>query len=315
MRNLAQDYMVSAQYFAPRSKDKLMFLGEHISQKHLTSTDKLIGIIGDPGAGKSSLIKGMFPGLQLTNDDDIVNPKKIMQVRNSLYDTDIDSYTTFHLDVRFQMAFTQMYEIADFVNAVLSKNRRIVIEHFNLLFPALNSRNADLIVAIGEEIIVTRPSVFGPIPQSIYEMVHESLKYRKMAHSAEEVTMLALEEEFGISEDSFFLSDIRNGFVLNFPKKPEIDLHKLGESIRKRISQNINISYYDENNILFGDKIIKCNGSRFHVKNTSEIDNFYLVKEFIYDPKTDTHCLVALIDGFTDDVTNRNTHYFFKRRQ
>lgn len=210
MRNLAQDYMVSAQYYAPRSKEKLMFLGEHISLKHLTSTDKLIGIIGDPGAGKSSLIKGMFPGLQLTNDDDIVNPKKIMQIRNSLYDTDIENATTFHIDVRFQMAFTQMYEIADFVNAVLSKNRRIVIEHFNLLFPALNSRNADLIVAIGEEIIVTRPSVFGPIPQSIYEMVHVSLKYRKMAHSAEEVTMLVLEEEFVITNEFYFISDIRN---------------------------------------------------------------------------------------------------------
>lgn len=314
MRNLAQDYMVSAQYYAPRSKEKLMFLGEHISLKHLTSTDKLIGIIGDPGGGKSSFIKGMFPGLQLTNDDDIVNPQKIMQVRN-LYDTDIESATTFHIDIRFQMAFTQMYEIADYVNLILSKNRRVVIEHFNLLFPALNGRNADLIVGIGEEIIVTRPSVFGPLPQSIYEMVHVSLKYRKMAHSAEEITLLVLEEELGITDELFYISDIRNGFVFKFPQKPEIDLNDLEESIKKRLSQNISISYYDENNILVGDKIVRCNGSRFHIKNTSEIDNFFLVKEFIYDPKTDTYCLVALIDGFTDDVTNRNTHYFFKRRK
>lgn len=311
MRNLAQDYMVSAQYFAPRGKERLMFLGEHISQKHLTSTDKLIGIIGDSGAGKSSIIKGMFPGLQLSNDDDIVNPRKIMQVRNSF--DDVEDATTFHLDIRFQMAFTQMYEIADYVNLILEKKRRVVIEHFNLLYPSLN-RNADLIVGIGEEIIVARPSLFGPLPESIYDMVHESLKYRKMAHSAEEVMMYVLEEEFGISDNDYFFSDIRNGFVLKFPEIPNVDLEELEQAVQKYLSKNLSISYYDEDNIMIGDKIVRCDGPRFHVKNTSEINNFYLVKQFVHDPKTNTYCLVGLVDGFTDDIKNRNTHYFLKRK-
>lgn len=311
MRNLAQDYMVSAQYFAPRGKERLMFLGEHISQKHLTSTDKLIGIIGDSGAGKSSIIKGMFPGLQLSNDDDIVNPRKIMQVRNSF--DDVEDATTFHLDIRFQMAFTQMYEIADYVNLILEKKRRVVIEHFNLLYPSLN-RNADLIVGIGEEIIVARPSLFGPLPESIYDMVHESLKYRKMAHSAEEVMMYVLEEEFGISDNDYFFSDIRNGFVLKFPEIPNVDLEELEQAVQKYLSENLSISYYDEDNIMIGDKIVRCDGPRFHVKNTSEINNFYLVKQFVHDPKTNTYCLVGLVDGFTDDIKNRNTHYFLKRK-
>ena len=56
-----------------------MFLGEQISHRHLNYSDRLIGIVGDAGAGKSSLIKGMFPGLQLSNDDDIVNPRKMLK--------------------------------------------------------------------------------------------------------------------------------------------------------------------------------------------------------------------------------------------
>ena len=154
MRNFIQEYMVSSQYFAPRGKERLMFLGEQISHRHLNYSDRLIGIVGDAGSGKSSLIKGMFPGLQLSNDDDIVNPRKMLQVRNSMME--VDDATTFHIDIRFQMAFTQMFEIVDYVNSLLERNRRVVIEHFNLLYPALG-RNADIIVGIGEEIIVTRP--------------------------------------------------------------------------------------------------------------------------------------------------------------
>ena len=310
MRNLAQEYMVSAQYFAPRGKERLMFLGEQIAHRHLSFNDKLVGIIGDAGAGKSSFIKGMFPGLQLSNDDDIVNPRKIMQVRNSL--TEVDDATTFHIDIRFQMAFTQMYEIVDFVNSILERKRRIVIEHFNLLYPALG-RNADLIVGIGEEIIVTRPSLFGPLPESIYNIVHESLKYRKMAHSAEEVMMQVLNDEFGISENTYFFSDIRNGFVLKFPRKPDIDLQHLETRVRERIAENLSISYYDEDHIMVGDKMVPCDGPRFHVSNTSEIKEFNLHKAFIEDPKTNTFCLVGLIDSHTEGLENRNTRYFLAR--
>lgn len=206
MRNFIQEYMVSSQYFAPRGKERLMFLGEQISHRHLNYSDRLIGIVGDAGAGKSSLIKGMFPGLQLSNDDDIVNPRKIMQVRNSLLE--VEDATTFHIDVRFQMAFTQMYEIVDYVHSILDRNRRAVIEHFNLLYPALG-KNADILVGIGEEIIVTRPSLFGPRPESVYQIVHESLRYRKMSHSAEEVTTSLLHEFFDIKEEEYFFSILK----------------------------------------------------------------------------------------------------------
>lgn len=313
MKNYIQEYMVSSQYFAPRSKRRLMFLGEQISQRHINYSDRLIGIVGDAGAGKSSLIKGMFPGLQLSNDDDIVSPHKIMQVRNSLLE--VDDATTFHMDVRFQMAFTQMYEMVDYVNGLLENNRRVVIEHFNLLYPALG-RNADVIVGIGEEIIVTRPSLFGPEPESVYAIVHNSLRYRKMAHSAEEVTMTILHDVFEVGYDDYFFSDIRNGFVVKFNTKPNIDLDYLAELINKAIAENLEISYFDENHILIGGKKIRCNGSRFHVKNTSEIKNFKLVREFMYDPQTETHCLIGLVDeeDKVGDLKNRNTHYFLTRK-
>lgn len=288
-----------------------MFLGEQISHRHINHDDKLIGIVGDAGAGKSSLIKGMFPGLQLSNDDDIVDPRKIMQVRNML--ADVQDATTFHLDIRFQMAFTQMYEIVDYVNTLLERNRRVVIEHFNLLHSALG-KNADLIVGIGEEIIVARPSLFGPHPESIYDIVHNSLQYRKMAHSAEEVATTLLEEIFGINESEYFFSDIRNGFLIKFYKKPNIDLNYLAELIDEKIAENMDISYYDEDHIIIGGKIIPCDGPRFHVKNTSEIKDFSLVREFVHDPETNTYCLIGLVDNYMGDLKNRNTHYFLTRK-
>ena len=310
MKNFIQEYMVSSQYFAPRGKERLMFLGEQIAHRHLNYSDRLIGVVGDAGAGKSSLIKGMFPGLQLSNDDDIVSPRKIMQVRSSLME--VEDATTFHIDIRFQMAFTQMYEIADYVNSLLERKRRVVIEHFNLLYPVLG-KNANIIVGIGEEIIVARPSVFGPQPQSIYQIVHESLRYRKMAHSAEDVTTDVLHEVFDIKEEEYFFSDVRNGFVLKFLKKPNVDLERLAILIDERIAQHLNISYYDEDHIMLGDKIMGCDGPRFHVGNTSEIENFSLVREFIYDPTTKAYCLVGLVDRHTKNLENRNTHYFLTR--
>ena len=311
MRNLIQEYMVSSQYYAPRGRERLMFLGEQIAHKHLHYSDSLIGIVGDAGSGKSSLINGMFPGLELSNDDDIINPRKIMQVRELMQD--VPDAGTYHLDMRFQMAFTQMYEIVDFVKKVLKNKRRIVIEHFNLLYEALGM-NADIIVGIGEEIIVTRPTIFGPIPQSIYEIVHQSLTFRKMAHTAEEAVVQALESGFGITTDDFYSSDMRNGFVLKFPKEPIVDLERLETLSQEILSQNLDVSYYDEDHIKMGDRIIFCDGARFHVNNTSEIKSFALYKKLKVDPKTKVYNLMGVIDGNLEDMENRNTLYFLKRQ-
>src|SRR5690606_39618326 len=81
-------------------------------------------------------------------------------------------------------------------------------------------------------------------PDSIYNIVHESLKFRKMAHSAEDITTQILTDEFNIAEEEYFSSDIRNGFVLKFPQKPVIDLKRLEDRKSTRLnSSHVKISY------------------------------------------------------------------------
>ncbi len=293
LRSPLQEYNKYSIYFAPRGKERLLFLGEEIGRRHLRFNDKLIGIIGDAGSGKSSLIRGMFPGLELTNNDDVLNAHKIMQVRD--LEEEFFDATTFHIDMRFQMAFTQMHEIVSFVQKAMANNRRIVVEHFNLIYPALKM-HADVMVGIGEEIIVARPSMFGPTPQSVYDAVHMSLKYRKMAHTVEDITICLLTEEFGIERKFFFSSDIKNGFLLRFNEQVEIDFAKLAQRIDERLAENLTVQYHDENSIMIGDKVVYCTGPRLHVRNTSEAQDFQLVRQFIRDEKTDTYCLIGLLE-------------------
>ena len=69
---MQQSHLYSV-YFAPRGLTRMADLGMQIAQQYLSPFDKLIGIIGEAGSGKSMLVKGMFPGLELTNDDEGVN--------------------------------------------------------------------------------------------------------------------------------------------------------------------------------------------------------------------------------------------------
>ena len=307
MQSLIQEYSIHSLYFAPRGKERLLFLGDQIGRRHLQYTDKLIGILGDAGSGKSSLIKGMFPGLELVNDDDRLDAKKIMRIRDM--EEDFTNATTFHLDMRFQVAFTQMYEIVDFVNKALECNRRVIVEHFNMLFPVLQ-RPADLMVGIGKEIVVVRPTVFGPMPQEVYDLVHASLKYRKMAHTVEDITIQILKGEFHIDRDLFFSSDIQDGFLLRFTKEIELDFDRLSERIHKRLSENLHVHYLDENHIMIGDSTAHCTGPRLHLQNTSEVEGFSLVKGFIRDEKTDTYCLVGILHPSEERPDAlRNVHF------
>lgn len=295
-------------YFAPRGRERLLFLGEEISQRHLSFEDKLIGIIGDAGSGKSSLIKGMFPGLELINDDDRLDSHKVMLVRDQ--GESINEATTFHLDMRFQMAFMQMHEIITFVKNALDHGRRIIIEHFDMLYPFLKLR-ADIMIGIGEEIIVTRPGIFGPLPKDISDIVHSSLKYRKMVHSAEDITTMLLEREYKI-DHTWRNSDVRRGFVLVFDQEPDIDLEELENRAHEIINSHIDVSYCDEDHIRFGDyEPVKCNGPRIHISNTAEIENFRLLHDFIYDRLNNTCSLVGLVGAEEQEADDLNKPRIF----
>lgn len=290
--SLAHEALMYSVYFAPRGKTRLLNLGHQIAQRYLSPTDKLIGVIGDAGAGKSLLIKGMFPGLELTNDDEGVNVRPLPLLKN--IDRSFFSSHTYHLDIRFESAFTQMHVLVDAIKRAVDQGKRVIVEHFDLIYPYLGL-NAEIMVGIGEEVIVTRPNIFGPRPEDIADTVFKSIKYRKMAHTAEDLTCKVLEENFGF-EHCRMHSDVKHGFVLEYYKKPDIDIHEVEKMVRGYIDNEADICYVDDSHIRVGEnEQYHCTGPRIHVRNAGEIENFQLIKEFKFDPFAKVWALVGLV--------------------
>ena len=180
-----RETLLYAVYYAPRGSYRLYLVAAELAQKYLTPTDLIIGILGAEGSGKSTLIKGLFPGLELTNDDEGINVRP-----TPLYDFDpADAFSghTFHVDARYELAFHQKYELAE---AILNADRAQPPGHRRALRSHLRGprHNAQVLIGIGEEIIVARPTVFGPFPEAIKTIVDKTIKYRLMAHSAEDIT-------------------------------------------------------------------------------------------------------------------------------
>jgi len=276
-------------------------LGSELSQRYLYPSDLLIGIIGSEGSGKSTLIQGLFPGLHLTNDDDGINMKQ-----SPIYDFSSDNFFsghTFHLDVRYELAFKQRFEIAQAINDVVSHGRRAVVEHFDLIYEALGY-NAQVIFGIGEEVIVARPTVFGPHPDAIKKVVDKTIRYRLMAHTAEDITSYILEEDYKYKRPVLH-SDIKHGFVISFKDKPNIDIDILEKKVLKIIEDNLPVIAAGEDTVAIGDMKYFCTGVRTHVKNTGEIQNFQLHREFKYNPINDEYYLLGMVGqkelaGFED---------------
>jgi hypothetical protein len=293
-----------AVYFAPRGKHRLIDLGHQIAQRHLSPVDRLIGIIGDAGAGKSLLIKGMFPGLELTNDDEGINLRPLPLLKHS--ERGFFNSHTFHVDIRFEMAFTQIHVLVDAIKSAFENDKRVIIEHFELIYPYLGL-NAEILIGIGEEVIVTRPNIFGPLPKDIADIVFKSIKYRKMAHTAEDLTCKVLEEQFGL-EHARVHADVKHGFLLEFPEIPDVDLQLLEDKVKEYINNGVDVCYSDEMHIRLGkSEIYHCTGPRIHVRNTGDIENFQLIKEFLYDPFSRAYTLVGLV-GWEKaaDITDLN---------
>ena len=148
------------------------------------------------------------------------------------------------------MGFYQLHELADAIHLALKRGKRIIVEHFDLVYPILK-KNAHLLLGVGEEIIVTRPSIFGPEPDQVSQIVFRSISYRKMAHSAEELVEHCLRKR---NITRYGHDDVRHGFVLSFEGKPDIDLVDLEEEVQEMIEAQIPISYHDDNHILLGDE-------------------------------------------------------------
>lgn len=302
------EHLMQAVYFAPRGKKRLLFLGMNIQQRYLSPEDKLIGFVGDAGAGKSLLIRGMFPGLELTNDDDGINirPLPLME------DADRGHFRchTYHLDVRFESAFTPPWKIAEAIQTAISSGHRVIVEHFDLVYAHLGV-NAEILIGVGEEVIVTRPTVFGPEPQSIVDIVFKSIKYRRMAHSAEDITSMIL-EEMGLEKPEVH-SEIKHGFVLELSEKPDIDLDLVEQRVLDLINADLPICFGDDQHIRVGEMLYPCTGPRIHIRRTSEIKGFHLLKEFRFDPIARLYTIAGIVGEET--IPNRPVDLFSGRNR
>ena len=119
MQDIQNNHVMSS-YFAPRGSGRMYALGMQLAQLYLSPSDKLIGVIGEAGSGKSALIRGMFPGLELTNDDNdvYIRPLPLLELdlRRGFF-----TPHTYHVDIRFENAFTQMGVLADAINEALRR--------------------------------------------------------------------------------------------------------------------------------------------------------------------------------------------------
>jgi hypothetical protein len=296
-----KDNLVYATYYAPRGRKRLYTLASVLSMRYLYPTDLLIGVIGGEGSGKSTLIQGLFPGLELTNDDEgvNVNPTPIFEFSED----DFFSAHTFHLDIRYESAFRQTYEIVDAIKRAIDDNRRVVVEHFDLIYRPLGM-NAQVIFGIGEDVRVYRPSIFGPLPEQIKKVTDESLRFRLMTHSAEDLVQYVLGRDYGVVP-AVLHSDVRHGFIIGFSEKPKPDLQDLEDKVKALIAANVPIRPDKGDYIRVGEDRVYCTGKRIHVKSSSEIENFRLIKQYVYDPHSRQYLLVGIvgreeIDGFDE---------------
>ena len=290
-------------YFAPRGRDRIYQLGMQIAQQHLSPADRIIGVIGEAGSGKSMIIKGMFPGLELTNDDEGVNvrplPLLCQDDENRFY-----SPHTYHMDARFELGFTQLHVLVDAIREAVARGKRVIIEHFDLVYEALGF-NADLIVGIGEEVIVTRPNIFGPLPEDVAKVVHKSVHTCLMAHTAEDLCEFHMPEKEVVR---CLHADIKSGFLMAFhDSPPEVDLEELEKAVLADIAADLPVEYVDDRTIRIGDAYQPCTGPRTHVSSTGKIVGFHLLKEIIYDHRNQRWLLVGRVGNVNVDEAR---HHF-----
>ena len=300
-----QRNLIQTSYFAPRGKARMYDLGMQMGQMYLSPYDRLIGFIGDAGSGKSALIHGMFPGLELTNDDDGVNvrPLPILDVTEQH-----GFYTphTYHLDIRFEMGFTQPHILAEAIMDAVKMEKRVIVEHFDLIRPLL-PRNADLLIGVGEQVIVTRPNMFGPEPSELSEIVHSSLRYRLMAHTAEDLCEMCLPTEL---LNVCHHDDIHHGFIMSFYEyPPQIDLADMERRVKEDISRDLPVAYADESHIRVGTRLHSCNGPRTHVTTTGKIEGFRLYPEIIFDDQRNRYLVVGFVGEHSQDRIDKLRKY------
>lgn len=294
--NRMQKNHVYSEFLCPRGRDRIYDLGIQIAQLYLSPFDRIIGFMGEAGSGKSALVKGMFPGVELTNDDDGVNVRPLPLLEQD-EESGFFNPHTYHLDIRFESAFTPIPVLAEAIMKAVYKERRVIIEHFELVYPYL-PMNAHLLIGIGEEIIVARPTIFGPEPKEIADRVFASLPYRMMAHTAEDLCELYI-SDLELSKAQH--GDIRHGFTMIFDKPIDIDFDEMEANVNEKIASDLPVAYHDDNHVSLGSVIHRCRGPRTHVSHTAEIKGFRLLHKLVYDAFNNKYLLVGFVGEDSDE--------------
>jgi hypothetical protein len=232
----------------------------------------------------------MFPELNLTNDQERVYIRPLPLLDD--YEQGEFRFPCYHLDARFEAAFTQPWLLAEALVKAVVSGRRVIIEHFELLCPLLGLE-AEVLIGIGEEIVINRPTILGPKPEEMARSAAASLKYRLMAHSAEDLTTIILAEMGNIKPAAH--RAVKHGFVLEFPEKPALDCAVLEEKVKELIQADLPIAFRDEEHICLGDKTYHCSGPNLHIRRTGQISGFFLHKEWRCDPLHRLYDLVGVV--------------------
>ena len=79
-------------------------------------------------------------------------------------------------------------------------------------------------------------------------------------------------------------------------EKPDFDLDYVEARVRELIDQDLDIHYHDEDHIRIGKRtVFPCSGPRIHVRRTSEIKEFRLLKEIQWDPVNKLYYLAGMV--------------------
>ena len=245
---------------------------------------RLVGVIPAPGVDyarvQASMGSNTLPLLDLDDSRSFYQPH------------------TYHLDIRFEMGFTQPHVLADAIIEALARGKRVLVEHFDLIYPLLH-RNADLMIGVGEQIIISRPTIFGPEPVEFVNVVHSSLPYRLMAHTAEDLCEMHMSPEL---VNSCVHDDVHHGFVLAFREDhPEIDLAELERLVQADIAADLPVEYADENHIAVGGRMHECSGPRTHVSATGKIYGFRLYPKIVCDMQQGRYLLIGFIGEHSEE--------------
>jgi hypothetical protein len=134
---------------------------------------------------------------------------------------------------------------------------------------------------VGEQILISRPNLFGPSPNEIRDVVFQSLPYRLMAHTAEDLCEMCMNPT---DMRRCGHADFKHGFVIYFYDfLPDFKIHELEAKVNEMIQAALPISYIDDFHVGIGGNRHPCTGPRIHVANTSQVKGFHLFPNFIYD--------------------------------